>query len=93
MLELETSPMAWSPLDGGKLMTSERETFSIATKYNASYSQLALAWLLRHPSKIFPVIGTTQPDRIKEAAKSIDIQLDRQDWFEMLKWVMGKEMP
>jgi len=93
MLELETSPMAWSPLDGGKLMANEREMFGKATKYNASYSQLALAWLLRHPSKIFPVIGTTQPDRIKEAAKSIDIQLDRQDWFEMLKWVMGKEMP
>jgi predicted oxidoreductase len=93
MLELETSPMAWSPLDGGKLMTNEREMFGKATKYSASYSQLALAWLLRHPSKIFPVIGTTQPDRITEAAKSVDIQLDRQDWFEMLKWVMGKEMP
>ena len=93
MLELGASPMAWSPLNGGKLMADERDIFNKATKYNASYSQLALAWLLTHPSKIFPVIGTTQPDRIKEAAKSVDIQLDRQDWFEMLKWVMGKEMP
>src|SRR5258706_1812660 len=93
MLEMEVSPMAWSPLDGGKLMTNEREMFGKATKYSASYSQLALAWLLKHPSKIFPVIGTTQPDRIKESAKAIDIKLDRQDWFEMLKWVMGKEMP
>src|SRR6267154_3713329 len=47
MLELGVSPMAWSPLDGGKLMTNERAMFSISTKYNASYSQLALAWLLR----------------------------------------------
>lgn len=93
MLELGVSPMAWSPLGGGKLMADERDMFGKATKYNASYSQLALAWLLRHPSKIFPVIGTTQPERIKEAAKSIDITIDRQDWFEMLKWVMGKEMP
>jgi predicted oxidoreductase len=93
MLELGVSPMAWSPLGGGKLMADERDMFGKATKYNASYSQLALAWLLRHPSKIFPVIGTTQPDRIKEAAKATDIHIDRQDWFEMLKWVMGKEMP
>jgi len=93
MLELGVSPMAWSPLGGGKLMADERDMFGKATKYNASYSQLALAWLLRHPAKIFPVIGTTQPDRIKEAAKSVEIALDRQDWFEMLKWVMGKEMP
>lgn len=93
MLELGVSPMAWSPLGGGKLMADERDMFGKATKYNASYSQLALAWLLRHPSKIFPVIGTTQPDRIKEAAKAIDIHIDRQDWFEMLKWVMGTEMP
>ncbi len=93
MLELGVSPMAWSPLGGGKLMADERDMFGKATKYNASYSQLALAWLLRHPSKIFPVIGTTQPDRIKEAAKAVGITIDRQDWFEMLKWVMGKEMP
>lgn len=93
MLEFGVSPMAWSPLGGGTLPVNERTMFSMAGKYNASYTQMAIAWLLRHPAKIFPVIGTTQPERIKEAAKSIDIQLDRQDWFEMLKWVMGKELP
>jgi predicted oxidoreductase len=93
MLELGVSPMAWSPLAGGDLMTGEREVFGIATKYDASYSQLALAWLIKHPSNIFPVIGTTQPDRIIEAAKSVNINLDRQDWFEMLKWVRGIDVP
>lgn len=92
MIELGVSPMAWSPLAGGKLMAGEREVFGVATKHDASYSQLALAWLLKHPSTIFPIIGTTQPDRIIEAAKSININLDRQDWFEMLKWVSGKDV-
>ncbi|HMR56667.1 MAG TPA: aldo/keto reductase [Cyclobacteriaceae bacterium] len=92
LMEHSTSALAWSPLDGGKLMTGEREMFSKAIKYNASYSQLSLAWLLRHPSIIFPVIGTTKPERISEAAKSIDIKLDRQDWFEMLKWATGKDV-
>jgi len=92
MLEFGVSPMAWSPLAGGKLMAGEREVFGVATKYDASYSQLALAWLLKHPSHIFPIVGTTQPDRIIEATKSININLDRQDWFEMLKWVNGKDV-
>jgi predicted oxidoreductase len=92
MIEFGVSPMAWSPLAGGKLMAGEREVFSVATKHDASYSQLALAWLLKHPSNIFPIVGTTQPERIIEAAKSIDIKLDRQDWFEMLKWVSGKDV-
>lgn len=93
LMEQQASAMAWSPLGGGRLVANEREMFSKASKYNASYSQLALAWLLRHPAPIFPVIGTTKPERITEAAKSIAITLDRQDWFEMLQWARGYEVP
>jgi predicted oxidoreductase len=92
MLKHGASAMAWSPLGGGKLHFEDRDWFNKASKYNATYSQLALAWLLRHPSTIFPILGTTKPERIIEAAKSIDINLDKQDWFEMLKWAMGKEV-
>ncbi|MFM7488212.1 MAG: aldo/keto reductase family oxidoreductase [Cytophagales bacterium] len=94
MLDVGASPMAWSPLGGGKVHFNDRDWFAKASKYNATYSQLALAWLLKHPSNMFPIIGTTKSERIKESAKAIDIQLDQQDWFEMLKWAMGgKEMP
>lgn len=93
LMEQKASAMAWSPLGGGKLLTDERELFGKATRYNASYSQLSLAWLLRHPAAIFPVIGTTKPDRIKEAAKALEINLDRQDWFDMLQWARGTEVP
>lgn len=91
LLEYEATAMAWSPLGGGKLMIGDREWFSKAARYNASYAQLSLAWLLKHAS-IFPVIGTTKPERITESVKSLDINLDRQDWFEMLQWVTGKEV-
>ncbi len=92
LMEFKASAMAWSPLGGGKLMLEERDLFGKAAKYNASYNQLSIAWLLKHPSTIFPVIGTTKPERIIECAKSTDLVLDRQDWFEMLKWVMGREV-
>jgi predicted oxidoreductase len=94
MMEFKSSPMAWSPLGGGKAVaTDERTAFTKASKYNASYAQLSLAWLMRHPARIFPIIGTTKPDRILEAAASCEIAIDRQDWFEMLKWVTGQDVP
>jgi predicted oxidoreductase len=88
----KTAPMAWSPLGGGKLMSSGNALWSKKEKYNATETQLSLAWLMRHPSKMFPVIGTTQPERIIESAKAVDIKLDRQDWFEMLKAATGKDV-
>lgn len=88
----KTSPMAWSPLGGGKLMSSNTSLWTKKEKYNATETQLSLAWLMRHPSKMFPVIGTTQPERIIESAKAVDIKLDRQDWFEMLRAATGKDV-
>ena len=94
LMQQRVCPMAWSPLGGGNLIKNgSQELFNKAPKYGASQGQLSLAWLLRHPSGIFPVIGTTKPERITESAKAVDIKLDTQDWFEMLLVVQGKEMP
>jgi len=94
LMEFRVSPMAWSPLGGGKLMSGEDPAITaLASRYQVSYGQLAYAWLLHHPSVIFPITGTTRPERLEEAAKTTAIKLDRQDWFEMLKIEMKKEMP
>jgi predicted oxidoreductase len=95
MMRYKVSPMAWSPLGGGKLVSGYDATRALwpkKEKYKATETQLAMAWLLKHPAKIFPVVGTTQPQRIRESAKAIDIELDRQDWFEMLKIGSGKDV-
>lgn len=94
LYKLKTSAMAWSPLGGGKSMQGEvvHKLQSLQQKYKVSESQLLYAWLLKHPSTIFPVMGTTKPERIVEGVKAINIDLDRQDWFEMLKIATGKEV-
>jgi predicted oxidoreductase len=94
LYRLRTSAMAWSPLGGGKSMQGEmvKQLQPLKEKYQATESQLLYAWLLRHPSNIFPVMGTTKPERIEEGVKSITVQLDRQDWFEMLKMATGKDV-
>jgi predicted oxidoreductase len=95
------SAMAWSPLGGGRTFIAEDEVSiritgkvnELAAKYNnATTTQFFLAWLLKHPSKIFPVVGTSKPDRLREAARSIDLKLDTQDWYDMLKAVRGTDV-
>lgn len=94
LYKLRTSAMAWSPLGGGKQMQGDvmQKLQQLKEKYEATESQLLYAWLLKHPSAIFPVIGTTKPERIIESVKALDINIDRQDWFEMLMIASGKEV-
>jgi predicted oxidoreductase len=92
LMKHRVSPMGWSPLGGGKVVEGDKtELFKKASKYNATEAQLSLAWLLKHPSSIFPVIGTTKPERIVESSEAVKLNLDLQDWFEMLKVAIGNE--
>ena len=69
------TPMCWSPL--GKIFREDDEQTQrihavldeLSEKYEASKDQLLLAWILKHPSGIHPVVGTTSPDRITLAAR------------------------
>ncbi|MGC3942983.1 MAG: aldo/keto reductase [Chryseolinea sp.] len=92
LMRIGVAPTAWSPLGGGSLVTHPSEMLEEkARKYQVTPSQLLLAWLLHHPSNIVPVVGTTKPDRLSEAAAAVNIQLDRQDWYDM--WSAGKGSP
>jgi len=56
-------------------------------------SQLLVAWLLCHPARIHPVVGTTRSARLKELMDVLDLDLELQDWFVMLEASHGKEVP
>jgi predicted oxidoreductase len=89
------SPMAWSPLGSGKFFSNHEQMHGLqvlADRYRASIAQLLFAWLLAHPSAIFPITGTTKPERLREAAASLAIPLERQDWFEMLKLIRSHDV-
>ncbi|NND62854.1 MAG: aldo/keto reductase [Flavobacteriaceae bacterium] len=92
-------PMCWSPL--GDVFREETEAThrihlvldDLTKKYNASKDQLLLAWILKHPSGIHPVIGTTNPDRISLASKAEDVNLSEIDWFKLLVASQGHKVP
>jgi len=61
-------------------------------KYECSTDQLLLAWLLKHPSKPVPVLGTSKADRVESAIHSLSINLDRQDWFILYEAARGRQV-
>ena len=89
--------MAWSPLGGGDLMTASNELThrldSIATRCGVDRAAVATAFLLAHPAKITPVLGTNNLDRISHISAAEMVELDRQDWFYLYEAVLGSEVP
>lgn len=95
-------PMAWSPLARAALMDSAEDAVgrihsackAIAPKYNdASVDQLAYAWIMAHPARPLPIIGTHRPERIRAAAEAMDIQLEREDWYALWTAAKGHRIP
>ena len=52
-----------------------------------------LAWLLRHPSGIIPIVGSTKPDRIKDAVQATTLTLSREEWYRLFEAARGQRLP
>ncbi|GIP42445.1 aldo/keto reductase [Paenibacillus sp. J45TS6] len=57
----------------------------IAEKYSVSNTTMAIAWLLRHPAQMQPVIGTMNLERLKDCCKAADIRITREEWYEIYR--------
>lgn len=64
----------------------------VANAYNTTPLAVILAWLMRHPSKIVPILGSTRPEAIKEATKADAVDLDRNSWYRILLAARGKKL-
>ncbi len=93
-------PMAWSPLAAGRLFSQGDERVlavgevlqRIGLETGLTPEQVALAWLMRHPSGVVPVIGTGKIERVRLAIAAANHSLDRQHWYELLEATMGCEV-
>ena len=88
--------MAWSPLGGGDLMTGSSALTTImdqlAVTYRVDRAAIAVAFLLAHPAKILPVLGTNNLKRIEAISDALKVELDRQDWFQLYQGALGHEV-
>lgn len=102
--EFNISPMAWCPLGGvvypawGKHLSEEQlkrvqaELAIQAEKYGAEHWVVILAWLLKHPAGILPIVGSTQPARIRAAKQSLELDYSAVDWYRLLEARNGQEV-
>jgi len=100
--KLGVLPMAWSPLAGGKLFDPANPAAprlaaaaqAMASRCNgATLEQLAYAWILAHPSRPLPVIGTNKLERLQSAAQADAIVLEREDWYTLWEAAQGRRIP
>jgi predicted oxidoreductase len=103
------TPLAWSPVGGGFLGTGgvvndkdpRREVLvklqnivdEVAKARGVSRTVISLAWVMRHPSRIIPIVGSANPEHIKDAAKADEIELTREEWYKLLLAARGQPLP
>ncbi|MGJ5619656.1 aldo/keto reductase [Sulfitobacter sp. MF3-043] len=91
-----THLMAWSPLGGGSLMTGQgavaKAMDKVAADQGVDRAAVAVAFLLAHPAKILPVMGTNNIDRIKGISDALKVKMDRQTWFKLYEAALGCEV-
>ena len=88
--------MAWSPLGGGSLITADNELTQLLDKIAADSgtdrSAVAVAWILAHPSKILPVMGTNNLSRIANLSDAMKVNMDRVTWYQIYTLALGREV-
>jgi predicted oxidoreductase len=101
-IEKNISIQAWSPMGAGKITLNTedeqcRRVVSMSNilgeKYGATFDQILLAWLMKHPANIAPVIGTTKIDRIKSAFDAIELDMTNEEWHMLLRASHGADVP
>jgi predicted oxidoreductase len=65
----------------------------IASARGSTCAAIALAWLMKHPSQIVPIIGSTRPERIRDAADADAVELTREEWDQLLEAARGERLP
>lgn len=98
---LGLTPLAWSPLGGGRLAAPEtaRDRAVVAALDAAAEAQgvsrtvAAYSWLMAHPAGIIPIIGSQNPERIAEGAAAFTVRWTRTDWYAVLVAARGEKLP
>ena len=91
-------PMAWSPLAGGALFSADNSALhetlsSIAARHDSDVTSLVVAWLMAHPVRIMPVMGTNSLERIANFGAAASLTIDRETWYEIYTAALGQEVP
>jgi len=98
----EITIQPWSPfqygffegvfLDNDKFPELNARITAVAASRGVTNTEIAIAWLLRHPARMQPILGTTNPTRVKDSCKASDVKLTRQEWYDIYL-AAGNKLP
>jgi predicted oxidoreductase len=100
-IAMDLAVLAWSPLGGGRIGnpgdTREQNVAaalsSVAAAHGVSRTAAAYSWIMAHPARPIPIVGSQNPARIIEAADAFKITWTRADWYSVLVAARGVPLP
>ncbi len=91
------SVLAWSPLGGGQLAKDQLPAASLLKEHGARFgvdqSLAALSWLMAHPSRPIPIVGSQSPERIASTLEAFKVEWSRSEWYAVLEASLGHSLP
>jgi predicted oxidoreductase len=99
------STQAWAPLaygypvgrkpdwDAARVQQLAQVVERIAAKYEVPGNAVVIAWLLRHPAAIMPIIGTRDPQRLRDCHRALELELSHEDWYALFLAGRGRKLP
>jgi predicted oxidoreductase len=100
-IAMDMAVLAWSPLGGGRIAnpTDERalavaaELDVVAEEFGVSRTAAAYSWIMAHPARVIPIVGSQKAERITEAADAFKVRWTRTRWYAVLVAAKGEPLP
>jgi len=100
-MEWGLTTLAWSPLGGGRISDPqsgrERQVATalddVAAQFGVTRAAAAFSWIMAHPARPIPIVGSQTPARITEAVQAYDVRWTRQSWYQVLTAARGAPLP
>ncbi|KQT35284.1 aldo/keto reductase [Sphingomonas sp. Leaf412] len=93
----DVAVLAWSPLGGGRLAGGDHPAARLLAEHGAAYGvdgpTAALSWIMTHPARIIPIVGSQNPARLAAAAGAVTVEWTRPQWYAVLEVGMGAKLP
>ncbi len=99
-MEAGITPLAWSPLAGGRIVTGEglrtdlgMALDGIAAREGVDRATIALAFVLAHPSRPVAIVGSQRTERLRQASLALRVRLERDDVYRLIETSTGQPLP
>lgn len=93
----ELAVLAWSPLGGGRLVGGDHPAHALLAaqgeRHGTDAAAAALSWVMVHPARVIPIVGSQSPARIARAREALQVGWTRSEWYGVLEAARGQRMP